>query len=202
MVPEQTPQFREAGVHLAAGGPDPDRAVVVLQITVRGERAQIHPPSQIGVAEETVVRLVRVPEHDRVLDFAVDLRDRPDRHGGVRPAEQGRAAPGEDRPLQPRERAHRDAFLDPDGTGGDVEHDARFDQGAFPHTQPLDPAADRVNARRQARSRRSAAQPRRAGEVGCDLGRVPGDEVPHVHEHPAGQVVALLRGARDERGAA
>src|SRR5690606_876511 len=111
----------------ATGCPVPTGALMVLQVAVRGQRAEVDPAAHVGVAEEAVVRLVRVPEDDALLDFAVDLADGPDGDGGHGAAEDGRAAADVGRAGDLRERRHGRALVEPHGPVAQVDDRAGLD---------------------------------------------------------------------------
>ena len=109
VVADEAADLGLAGRHRVASEGDEDLAVVVAQVAVRGDRPQVDPLADVGVAQEPLVILVRVAVNDRRLDLAADPAVRADRHPAseIGPEELGLTA-DRARPLDPRER------LDPD----------------------------------------------------------------------------------------
>ena len=83
MVADEAADLGLAGGDGVAGDRDEDLAVVVPEVAVGGDRAQVDPLADVGVAEEPLVVLVRVAVDDARLDLATDPAVRAD--GGPPP---------------------------------------------------------------------------------------------------------------------
>ena len=113
MVADEAADFRLAGGHGVAAEGHEDLAIVVPEVAVGGDRPEVDPLADVGVAQETLVILIGEAVDDRRLDLAADPAIRADRHPAPDVgAEKLGVAADEARTLDPGER------LDP-GAGGD-----------------------------------------------------------------------------------
>ena len=124
---EQAAELESRALKALAGVvPEFDFAVVVLEVAGRGAAADVAPLADDGVAQESLVGLVAVPDEDGVLDLAADFAMRPERcrtvdlgadaHLGVMAS--GKAA------TDAGTLHHLDVGTDVDGTLVGVEHGA------------------------------------------------------------------------------
>src|SRR5688500_7990974 len=116
MIADQAAELHQSRIRLSVRRPHADRAVVVLQVTVRRHRSEIHPAAKVRVPEKAVVCLVGVAEHDRFFDLTVNLAHRPDRDGIEWAAEERGARADVCGTGQSRERTNTYAIVEPDGS--------------------------------------------------------------------------------------
>src|SRR5690606_2271195 len=70
VVADQRSHLDLTSIDLTERSPDPDRAVVVLQVTVRGFSAQIDPAAEVGVPDVAIVLLVDITDADTLRQLA------------------------------------------------------------------------------------------------------------------------------------
>ena len=83
MVADETADLRLAGRDRIALERHEDLAVVVAQVAVGSDRAEVDPLADVGVTQESLVILIGMAVHDGVLDLAADPADWPDRHAAA-----------------------------------------------------------------------------------------------------------------------
>src|SRR3989454_6644343 len=129
MVADQTAEQLQTGVETRPRDLETHATVRVLQVRRDGAGAEVRPAADHAMADEAVVRLVRVPQEDAARQLAARVRSRADRrrahrsaqHVGVRADPQG--------PLEPGPGAHLGAAFEYDRTVPYIEDDARFHGG-------------------------------------------------------------------------
>ena len=96
------PTFVQAGGDRVAAERHAHLAVVVAQVAVGGDRPQVDPLADVGVAQEPLVVLVDVAVDDRRLDLAADPAARAQRAAAAQVgAEELRVAADVAGPLDP-----------------------------------------------------------------------------------------------------
>ena len=115
-----------------------DLAVVVAEVAVGGDRPEVHPLADVGVAEEPLVVLVRVAVDDRRLDLAADPAVGAERHAAaeVGPEELGVAADVAG-PLDPGERLNQAPASIGDRPVRRVEDGVRVDPRRLVDEEPV-----------------------------------------------------------------
>src|SRR5687768_1854319 len=82
VIAEERSEELHLRIALAQRRPDRDVSVGVLEIARDRAGSEVHPPAQVRVADESVVRLVGVAEQDRCAQLAVHLAVVADRAAG------------------------------------------------------------------------------------------------------------------------
>src|SRR6266566_1769510 len=126
---EQRAEQLQTGLETRPRDLETHATVCVLQVRRDRAGAEVRPAADHAMADEAVVRLVRVPQEDAARQLAARVRSRADRrrahrsaqHVGVRADPQG--------PLQPGPGAHLGAAFEYDRTVPYIEDDARFHGG-------------------------------------------------------------------------
>jgi len=72
VIAKETANFGQSAVHPPAIDRHRYFAIIVAQIAIVRAGSQVHPLSDVGMAEETLVVLVTVTLNDAALDFAAD----------------------------------------------------------------------------------------------------------------------------------
>ena len=148
MIAQKAADFRLAGRDRIAPQRDVDLAVIVAEVAVGSDRAEIHPFADIRMAQEAFVVFVRVAVDDRFLDLAADPAIGADRHAA---AEVGAKELGiladEARPFDPRERLDDRAGGDGDRAVQGVEYGVRIDSRRFMDRQAIRRADDAPSPR-------------------------------------------------------
>src|SRR5438067_1189976 len=129
MVADQAAEQLQPGLESRPRDLETHATVRVLQVRRDRAGAEVRPAADHAMADEAVVRLVRVPQEDAARQLAARVRSRADRrrahrsaqHVGVRADPQG--------PLEPGPGAHLGAAFEYDRTVPYIEDDARFHGG-------------------------------------------------------------------------
>src|SRR2546425_526875 len=129
MVADQAPEQLQTGLETRPRDLETHATVRVLQVRRDRAGAEVRPAADHAMADEAVVRLVRVPQEDAARQLAARVGSRADRrrahrsaqHVGVRADPQG--------PLEPGPGADLGAAFEYDRTVPYIEHDARFHGG-------------------------------------------------------------------------
>src|SRR5437870_4812848 len=129
MVADQAAEQLQTGLETRPRELETHATVRVLQVRRDRAGAEVRPAADHAMADEAVVRLVRVPQEDAARQLAARVRSRADRrrahrsaqHVGVRADPQG--------PLEPGPGAHLGAAFEYDRTVPYIEDDARFHGG-------------------------------------------------------------------------
>ena len=154
-----------------------DAGVVVLQVAVGRQRAEVDPLAHVGVAQEAVVVLVGVAVDDRLLDLAAHAAHRADRVAlAALRAQQDRLLADVARPFDAGEGMDLDAFVEIDRPVLGVDHDHRMDHRAGADVDVLPAAADGVGLLDLALDAAAAG----GREIGRQLRRIGQHQVPGV----------------------
>src|SRR5438876_4848601 len=87
MVPDQAAEKLQTGLESRPGDLEADATVGVLQVRRDRPSAQVRPAADHAMADEAVVRLVRVSQEDTVRQLTARVRSRADRRGAHRTAQ-------------------------------------------------------------------------------------------------------------------
>src|SRR5581483_1415889 len=92
MIAKQRTEELHAGIPYTTRRPERHAAVRVLEIARDRTSAEVHPPAKIGMADEAVVSLVRIPKHDATAQLTAHLAHRADGASGDVAAHDGARA--------------------------------------------------------------------------------------------------------------
>src|SRR5919108_4047279 len=174
MIAEKGPELLHTGVAEPIRRPECDRTIRVLQVTRDRSGTQVHPAAEIGMADEAVVRLVGLSEHDRLADLAAD--DAPFADGAPvhAVAKDGGSRSDRARADESCERADNSVFPNENRPRGHIEHDVRLDRRPTLDEYALVPDNGHV---RWCRARERGANRR---DIVAELREQIGNEMPNL----------------------